>query len=379
VETIQQPMSFKGRLWRAWDRFWRTVRFIFSVNVIGGTLILLCTIIVSYSHSFALFDSSIGYNGLFSHLGVITVETMFLISGYNIMQALRRGRKPGQASIYGFWMGAGFVAWSNVAASIEPEVYDYIYNIAPALVLTTVKGLLLGLAPPASLLISKQIILEAFEGFRKDMKVEKGGESSRTPVEKHLDISNFSSSSTSTLEDRVEKLENPSSGRGEVEKYAPAKLEVEGGDLHTSSMEEVEKVEATKVDMEKVETSTLQVDQEVESVFREVEEAKSGDMEMDKLENGNRSTFHTGGGEKKTPASTSRKKSAGKSSTSTLETGESSTISYNPGDDPLEVALEIMKVEKRRPGRPRLMKAGMSEHTAKKTAKELEKIEKKAS
>lgn len=41
----------------------------------------------------------------------------------------------------------------------------------------------------------------------------------------------------------------------------------------------------------------------------------------------------------------------------------------------MEVALKIMKAEKKRPGRPRFMKAGMSEHIAKTTAREVKHMQ----
>jgi hypothetical protein len=280
-------------------------------------------------------------------MGVVMFEALFFLGAFVTMIFHFIGVRPGAPVRIATLLGASFVAWSNISYGLE-------YGRG---------GVVIGVA-----IILCAIVAEAVAGkaiLHTGSGVEEGGETSTSPAETSTTKLDTSTSSTRSSSLDVEDMETPSTGRGEVEKSSPPKLEIEAGDLHVSSAKEVkESPPAHSLDVEKVE---------------KVEEAKSGDVEVEKLESGNRSTLHPGDGEKKSPPSTSRKKSTGKSSISTLETGEISTISYNAGDDPLEVALEIMKVEKRRPGRPRLMKAGMSEHTAKMTANKLKKLEQKAS
>lgn len=130
-------------------------------NIIGAGIIMLCTVIISYWHSFELFDSSAAYSECFSHFGVVAVETLFLLSGGNIVYSAATGRPPIKSAKIGFWIGSVFVGWSNVAAAIEPEVMEIIYRYVQPVFLITVKGVLLGVVPPVSLLVSERIFTES--------------------------------------------------------------------------------------------------------------------------------------------------------------------------------------------------------------------------
>lgn len=345
--------------------------------------------LMSWGHTATFFAENGFGKGYDPYLGVGLVEALFLMGAGAEIYMRKTGQKSTWSIKLALWIGGAVVFWANLR-------YGLAYGW---------EGVVAGSIIIVAILIAENVLADIVLAIQRDR------ENSRAEVENSISI----------LEDQVEMEAKFTSGHGEVENDSPSMLEVEGGveekpphyigDMEKSSTLEVENVER-KVEggdgnlhvstmgkmenaekrveapspvctsdvenMEKVETSTLQADRKVESESRKMEEDIPRHLEVEKLENEKKSSLHLQGGDKKdSPSSTSRKKSAGKSSTSTLETG--STIVYSPGADPLEVAMEIMKVEKKRPGRPRLMKAGMSEHTAKMTAKKLEKIEKKVS
>ncbi|OYD06260.1 hypothetical protein [Paludifilum halophilum] len=254
------------------------------VTGILSTVIFGCAQTLSYLHTLHLFERH-GYTGWQAHLGVIMFEALFFLGAFVTTVFHFIGTQPGIPVRVATLLGASFVAWSNIS-------YGWEFGRG---------GVAIGIAIILCALVAEAVVGKAI-------------------------LHTGQKTSTTKLENQVERVEKSTHECGEVEKHSPATLEMEDGDVENPS-HNVGKRESS---------STL----EVEGVE---------------------------------PASMSPP------STSTSETGESSTIVYSPGDDPLEIALEIMKMENRRPGRPRLMKAGMSEHTAKMTANKLKKLEQKAS
>lgn len=120
------------------------------INVIGGVIVLLANLIVSYNHSIELFQSG-GFNGWMAHVAVIGAETTFILGALNIVVARLRGESPGGPAILGGLLGVALVSWSNVSAGWE-------YGST---------GILLGLATPASLIVAEAILSRAIIRQRK--------------------------------------------------------------------------------------------------------------------------------------------------------------------------------------------------------------------
>lgn len=135
-----------------------------AFNITFGLIIMVSTMVISYWHSFDLFHSSIayqGFHGVFAHLGVVVVESMFALSTLNIVVSVMNGRQPAGPAKIGFYIGTAFVGWSNVSAAVEPEVMEIIYSFIPPVALATVKGILLGGIPPTALSVGLMILMRA--------------------------------------------------------------------------------------------------------------------------------------------------------------------------------------------------------------------------
>jgi len=111
------------------------------LNIIIGLVILVCIILVSYSHTVLLFNS-VGIVGWKGHLATIAVEATFILSCLNLVVARLKKYRPGFFAVAGFFYGSGLTAWSNISFSFE-------YGIT---------GWILGAAIPVGLWIAEGII-----------------------------------------------------------------------------------------------------------------------------------------------------------------------------------------------------------------------------
>lgn len=114
------------------------------LNVLGAFLVLICNLVVSFNHTLELFRAG-GFKGTLAPIGVIAVETTFILGALNLVVSRLKGVSPGGPAIMGGLLGVALVTWSNVRAG-------WSYGL---------EGILLGLATPVSLVISEAILSRA--------------------------------------------------------------------------------------------------------------------------------------------------------------------------------------------------------------------------
>lgn len=99
---------------------------IVSVNIVAGCLIGLCVLILSYTHTTALFDRA-GYDGIFAHIGVIGFEMTFILGTVTVIWSKWVGEKVGSSSRFVFSLGVIVNLYSNITSGIaqngEPLVF----------------------------------------------------------------------------------------------------------------------------------------------------------------------------------------------------------------------------------------------------------------
>lgn len=115
-----------------------------GLTIFVSFIVLVCVVIISYSHSLALFEMG-GFTGYFRHLGVIVVEATFVLGFLNIVIARFQGRSPGKPAVVGGIYGVLLVGWANIQAGLDYGLY----------------GVLLGVAMPIGLVITESILAHA--------------------------------------------------------------------------------------------------------------------------------------------------------------------------------------------------------------------------
>lgn len=115
-----------------------------ALNIVGGSIVLVCVVAVSYSHTLALFGMG-GFTGIFQHMAVIAVEVTFLLGALNMVVSRFKGRHPGIPAILGGLFGVSIVGWGNIEAGVNYGIH----------------GVLLGAAIPISLIIAEAILSKA--------------------------------------------------------------------------------------------------------------------------------------------------------------------------------------------------------------------------
>lgn len=115
-----------------------------ALNIVGGSIVLVCVVAVSYSHTLALFGMG-GFTGIFQHMAVIAVEVTFLLGALNMVVSRFKGRHPGIPAIIGGLFGVSIVGWGNIEAGVNYGIH----------------GVLLGAAIPISLIIAESILSKA--------------------------------------------------------------------------------------------------------------------------------------------------------------------------------------------------------------------------
>lgn len=111
------------------------------LNIIIGLVILVCIILVSYSHTVLLFNS-VGIVGWKGHLATIAVEATFILSCFNLVVSRLKKYKPGFFAIAGFFYGSGLTAWSNISFSFEYEITGWILGAAIPVGLWIAEGII---------------------------------------------------------------------------------------------------------------------------------------------------------------------------------------------------------------------------------------------
>lgn len=129
-----------------------------ALNFVGGVVILLANLVISYNHSIELFRSG-GFSGWMAHVAVIGTESVFLLGVFNLVDARLRGRSPDIPAILAGILGVFIVGWSNVKAGWE---YGKV-------------GITLGAVVPASMIIAEanlaRTIMRIMEATKENLEV----------------------------------------------------------------------------------------------------------------------------------------------------------------------------------------------------------------
>lgn len=90
---------------------------IVKVNMFAGCLIGLCVLVLSYTHTTALFERA-GYRGIFAHVGVFGFEATFVLGTVTIIWSRWLGEKVGLPSRFVLILGVCVNLYSNITSGI---------------------------------------------------------------------------------------------------------------------------------------------------------------------------------------------------------------------------------------------------------------------
>lgn len=85
--------------------------------VLVGGIILICAMILSYSHTVELFNYA-QYVGWLAHIGTVMIELTFFLGTSVIILSRAAGMESGWPARATFVFGAALVLWSNVSSGI---------------------------------------------------------------------------------------------------------------------------------------------------------------------------------------------------------------------------------------------------------------------
>ena len=108
------------------------------ISVFGGVIVLICNLVVSFSHTLDLFRAG-GLTGGMEYVAALGVETAFLTFAVGIVVARLRQTHPGWPATIGGLLGVGLATWANIRAG-------WPYGVV---------GILLGIYFPAMLLVAE--------------------------------------------------------------------------------------------------------------------------------------------------------------------------------------------------------------------------------
>lgn len=126
-------------------------------SIITGCLIGLFVLILSYTHTTALFERS-GYSDIFAHIGVWAFELTFLFGTVNVVASKLTGEKVSASSRFVLVLGVLINLYSNITSGIAHNV---------AIVFFVVKGIpideavLIGALIPCLIFATELIISDA--------------------------------------------------------------------------------------------------------------------------------------------------------------------------------------------------------------------------
>lgn len=115
---------------------------LYRIAVFSAYIIFLCNMAISYYHALELFQDMIGFPGLFAHVAVVGVDTLFAVSTLVISNAITRQIRVGFPVWLGFIVGFAFTEWSNVRACWDDGIEGIIAGSAPVFALLCIKFLL---------------------------------------------------------------------------------------------------------------------------------------------------------------------------------------------------------------------------------------------
>ena len=135
-------------------------------SIIGSLVVLVCVVVVSYSHTYALMES-VGFHGVFGHFAVIAFEALFLVSVTNIVFAKTKGVPPGTPLYLGSFLGLSVVFWGNVRAGM-------VYGIT---------GAIIGGLIPVTLVVGESILAFSLIAARRAEEQAGAGQAGDRQVE----------------------------------------------------------------------------------------------------------------------------------------------------------------------------------------------------
>lgn len=151
---------------------------IVSVNMISGCLIGLCVLILSYTHTTALFERA-GYKGVFAHIGVIGFEMTFILGTITIIWSRWIGESVGIASRFVLILGVSVNLYSNITSGIaqngKPLVFwtinkDWTIN----------ESVLIGAFIPLLIVAAEMVVNDALHKHHAAIKQNKTAQNEQT-------------------------------------------------------------------------------------------------------------------------------------------------------------------------------------------------------
>jgi len=149
------------------------------ISVLGGAVVFLCNLYISFFHTLDLFRSG-GLTGGMEYVAAIGAEIAFFTFAVTIVYARLRHIRPGWPSILGGLLGVSLVGWSNIAAG-------WSYGLV---------GILIGIYFPAMLLVVEANLTRT-AAMRRNQPASQAAESTNQLADQRSKITDQPATSTS--------------------------------------------------------------------------------------------------------------------------------------------------------------------------------------
>lgn len=142
---------------------------IVSVNIVAGSLIALCVLILSYTHTTALFDRA-GYTGIFAHIGVIGFEMTFILGTVTVIWSKWIGQKIAVSSRFVFALGVIVNLYSNITSGIAKNGQPLVFWIIKGIAID--EAVLIGALIPLLIVSAEMVVQDAIFKHRASQEGE---------------------------------------------------------------------------------------------------------------------------------------------------------------------------------------------------------------
>lgn len=141
-----------------------------SVNITGGIIIAICVLILSYTHTTALFERA-NYKGIFAHIGVIGFELMFILGTVTVIWSKWMGEKVGKSTNFVFGLGVVINLYSNITSGFAQNGKPIVYYIFPN-GWELNEAVLIGAFIPLMIVASEMVVKDAMIKHRNQNQLE---------------------------------------------------------------------------------------------------------------------------------------------------------------------------------------------------------------
>jgi len=149
------------------------------ISVLGGAVVFLCNLYISFFHTLDLFRSG-GLTGGMEYVAAVGAEIAFFTFAVTIVYARLRRIRPGWPSILGGLLGVSLVGWSNIAAG-------WSYGLV---------GILIGIYFPAMLLVVEANLTRT-AAMRRNQPASQAAESTNQPADHRMKMADQPATSAS--------------------------------------------------------------------------------------------------------------------------------------------------------------------------------------